>query len=131
MSDDKSVNSNSELGKSQTTLILAVVPVIAGLLGTVFGSVLQGYFNVQLEREKFEFSLMQKALEAKNREEIAKQLLFLVDSGVIRTLDSAKIQQVANNREQLPESFGRASTGEEVVLNKQSIKKLATNSYSF
>jgi hypothetical protein len=74
---------------------------------------------------------MQKALEAKNREEIAKQLLFLVDSGVIRTLDSTKIQQVAKNPEQLPESFGRASTGEEVVLIKQSIKKLATNSYSF
>jgi hypothetical protein len=55
-----------------------------------------------LERQKFEFSLIQKALEIKDRNEAAKQLLFLVNSGVIQSLDSEKIRKLAEKPEDLP-----------------------------
>lgn len=66
------------------------------------GAGLQGYSNFQLERQKFEFTLIQNALETKDTNEAAKRLQFLVKSGVITSLDSDKIQQLAENPEQLP-----------------------------
>lgn len=83
-------------------LLLGIFSAIFGLLGTGIGAAFQGYSNLQLERQKFESSLMQKALEIKDRNEAAKTLLFLVDSGVIQSLDGAKIRRIAENPEQLP-----------------------------
>jgi hypothetical protein len=40
--DDKPVNSNSESSNSQITLIIAIAPIIAGLLGTIFGVYYKG-----------------------------------------------------------------------------------------
>jgi hypothetical protein len=94
-------------------LLIGVFSAVFGLLGTGIGAALQGYsnfhlerqkfdLNFQLERQKFEFSLIQKALEIKDRNEAAKQLLFLVNSGVIQSLDSEKIRKIAERPEDLP-----------------------------
>jgi hypothetical protein len=83
-------------------LLIGVFSAIFGLLGTGIGAALQGYSNLQLERQKFESSLIQKALEIKDRNEAAKTLLFLVDSGVIQSLDGIRIRRIAENPEQLP-----------------------------
>ncbi|NJR62704.1 MAG: hypothetical protein HC769_30270 [Cyanobacteria bacterium CRU_2_1] len=97
-------------------LLIGIASAIFGLLGTGIGAALQGYSNsqlerqkydsnFQLERQKFEFSLIQKALEIKDRNEAAKQLMFLVDSGVIQSLDSAKIRKIAEQPNQLPSAL--------------------------
>lgn len=83
-------------------LLIGVFSAIFGLLGTGIGAALQGYSSLQLERQKFESSLIQKALEVKDRNEAAKTLLFYVDSGVIQSLDGAKIRNIAENPKLLP-----------------------------
>ncbi len=83
-------------------LLIGALSAIFGLIGTGIGAGLQGYSNFQLERQKFESSLIQKSLEIKDRNEAAKSLLFLVDSGIIQSLDGARIRKIAENPEQLP-----------------------------
>jgi hypothetical protein len=46
--------------------------------------------------------LIQNALETKDTSEAAKRLEFLVDSGVITSLDSERIRQLAEDPERLP-----------------------------
>lgn len=83
-------------------LALAVV----GLLGTGIGASLQGYWNTQLERQKFESTLIQKALETSKKEEAANNLKFLVDAGLIQSLDKSKIAQLAKTPANLPTGTG-------------------------
>ncbi|MEM1242217.1 MAG: SH3 domain-containing protein [Cyanobacteria bacterium P01_H01_bin.26] len=97
-------------------VLLSSPLLIAGVstvFGTAIGAWLQGNANLnieqqkaeavlQLERQKFEFSLMEKALEKQDTEEAGKQLLFLVNSGVIRDLDTEKIRLIAETPETLP-----------------------------
>jgi len=87
-------------------LLVGVASAVFGLLGTAVGAGLQGYFNFQLERQKFESALIQNALETDDTSQAIKRLQFLVDSGVIRSLDAAKIQQLTENPDQIP-SFTR------------------------
>jgi hypothetical protein len=86
-------------------LLIGLASAIFGLIGTGVGAVLQGYSNFQLERQKFEFALIQKALDIKDRNEAAKQLIFLVDSGVIQSLDGEKIRRIAEQPDRLPISL--------------------------
>ncbi|MDJ0580967.1 hypothetical protein [Crocosphaera sp.] len=84
-------------------LLIGSITAISGLIGTGIGAVLQGNANFKLERQKFEFNLIQDALEASNQKEAAKQLLFLVNSGVIISLDSQKLRSIAeNNPSEIP-----------------------------
>ena len=82
-------------GASKATLV-AVVSLLAGLLGTGLGASLQGYFNTRLERQKFESSLIEKALDSNDQAEIAKRLTFMVDIGIIRGLDRSQIANYAH-----------------------------------
>ncbi|MBE9006412.1 hypothetical protein IQ259_15410 [Fortiea sp. LEGE XX443] len=107
-------------------LLIGLASALFGLIGTGVGAVLQGYSNFNLERQKFEstfqlerqkleFTLIQKALEVRDRKEAAKQLLFLVDSGIIQSLDSEKIRKLAAKPDQLPKfsDFSRLPATEE------------------
>ncbi|NJP11539.1 MAG: hypothetical protein HC866_20410 [Leptolyngbyaceae cyanobacterium RU_5_1] len=98
-------------------LLIGVFSAIFGLLGTGIGAGLQGYSNFhlekqkfdsnfQLERQKFEFSLIQKALEIKDRNEAAKQLLFLVNSGIIQSFVITISNSLVSLKSQ-PEPFSR------------------------
>ena len=89
-------------------LLIGIASAVFGVIGTAIGAGLQGYSNFQLERQKFEFTLIQKALETKDTSEAAKRLQFLVKSGVIKSLDSEKINQLAEDPGRLP-SFPAAS----------------------
>jgi Putative peptidoglycan binding domain len=85
-------------------LLLAVV----GLIGTGIGAVLQGFWNTRLEREKFEFSLIEKALATADKNEAAQNLRFLVDAGLINGFNADKIASVASNPKALPDfTIGR------------------------
>jgi hypothetical protein len=83
-------------------LLLGMASAVFGLIGTGVGAGLQGYSNFQLERQKFEFELIRQALNNDDRNEAAKQLLFLVDSGVIESLDSTKLRRLAATPDRLP-----------------------------
>jgi hypothetical protein len=50
-------------------LLLAVV----GLIGTGVGAISQGFWNTRLEREKFEFGLIAKALDTNDKDNAAKE----------------------------------------------------------
>jgi hypothetical protein len=83
-------------------LIVAGLTAVVGLIAAGVGAALQGYSNTKLERSKFEFTLIQKSLEIKDRKEAAKNLKFLVDAGVIQSLDGGKIATLADKPESLP-----------------------------
>ncbi|PIT03131.1 hypothetical protein TSA1_22005 [Bradyrhizobium nitroreducens] len=83
-------------------MVLAVV----GLIGTGTGAVLQGFWNTRLEREKFEFSLIAKALTAPTKDEAAQNLKFLVEAGLINQFNSEKIAKLAANPKTLPSFLG-------------------------
>jgi hypothetical protein len=83
-------------------LIATVLTAILGLLAAGVGAALQGYSNTKLERSKFEFTLIQKSLEIKDRKEAARNLKFLVDAGVIQSLNGEKIANLADKPENLP-----------------------------
>jgi len=80
-------------------LLLALV----GLVGTGVGAVLQGFWNTRLEREKFEFSLIEKALAVADKKEAAQNLKFLVDAGLINQFNAEKIAALAKNPQSLPD----------------------------
>ncbi len=75
-------------------LIITAITAISGLIGTGIGAAFQGIANFNLERQKFEFTLIQKALDAPNQEEAKRQLTFLVNSGVIKSLDADRIRNI-------------------------------------
>ena len=64
-------------GISGTRRLVVRVPqllALVGLVGTGVGAVLQGFWNTRLEREKFEFSLIQKALDTADKNEAGRNL---------------------------------------------------------
>lgn len=87
-------------------VVVAVCTAVVGLFGTAAGVVLQGYWNTQLERQKFEFGLIQKALEATDQNDAARKLQFLLDAGLIRQFDADRISKLVKQPENLPLFFG-------------------------
>ena len=88
-------------------VLLGVVSAIFGILGTGVGAALQGYWNTQLERQKFESGLIDRAMESGDSNRAAKLLLFLVDADLIKGLNAGKIRQYADDPESLPLYFHR------------------------
>lgn len=88
----------------------AVVVAVVGLVGTGIGALLQGYWNAQLERTKFEAALIQKALSTSSKKEAAQSLQFLVTSGLLKGLNEGNIARVAKQGDggELPIFLGAA-----------------------
>src|SRR6185503_4043311 len=82
-------------------LTLAIITGIIGLIGAGVANVLQTRSNLQLERQKFESSLMLKAIETGKPEAAAKNLLFLVKVGLINDA-SGKIASLESRPEDAP-----------------------------
>jgi hypothetical protein len=76
-------------------LLIGCISAVVGLIGTGIGVTLQGRASYTLERQKFEYSLIQNALKASTQEEATKQLVFLIDTGVIVSLDGNKLRNIA------------------------------------
>lgn len=83
-------------------LLLGVASAMFGILGTGVGAILQGYWDSQLERQKFESTLILDALKAPTETEKAKGLLFLVGSGLVSGLNGPEIEKQAATPAQLP-----------------------------
>jgi hypothetical protein len=96
---------------------------LVALLGTAVGAVLQGFWNTKLEREKFEFSLINKALETKDKEEAARTLKFFADVGLFNEFNSEKIKQYAQAPANLPTL---PSAGRSIIPPVHVIKSVLT-----
>ena len=92
--------SNDETGKQETTSAkfgLFASPVllsIVGIVGTGVGALSQGYWNTVLEQRKFEYTLIEKALDTPDRAEAQKGLRFLAETGLVQSLNPAKISSI-------------------------------------
>jgi hypothetical protein len=109
-------------------LLIGGITAIVGLIGTGIGAFLQGDTNSKLERQKFESALIQKTLDAPTQEETARRLLFLINSGVITSLDSQKLRELANDPSKLP-SIARIVSNARVFLLTGTDRKTKMFSY--
>jgi putative chitinase len=91
-------------------LTIAVITGIIGLLGAGVANILQTRSNLQLERQKFESSLMLKAIETGNPEGAARNLLFLIKVGLIQDPSGkiAALEAKPQDAPVLPVSSGAA-----------------------
>jgi hypothetical protein len=103
--DDKSHAEKRGLWFTSPVLI-AVVAGVLSLIGAGIGSAIQNFWSIEAEQKKFEFSLIQKALDTPNKKEAAIRLLFLVETGVLTILDDERIRRAANTPNTLP-TYGR------------------------
>lgn len=118
----KELESNIKREKNSffaSPVLIAILTASAGLLGTGMGAVLQGYWTTQLERQKFESSLIAKAVETNDKAEAAKSLTFLIDTGIIQSLKKENVQKFIDNPETIPlattGTIGLGSSGTEVL----------------
>jgi hypothetical protein len=103
-------------------LTLAVASAVFAVLGTWLGAVLQGYNETELERQKFEAALIEKALDTKDQQASARNLLFLLQAGLISDPEG-KISALARSPERLPSCapnltlFPPSGDGDTVMIN--------------
>ncbi len=88
----------SRLFSSQS---VAMITILAGIIGTFLGATVQGYFNLDLEKKKMESSLIIQAIETGNNKQSAKNLNFLVSAGFINDPDN-KISNLIGSDETIP-----------------------------
>lgn len=72
-----------------------LVAVASSLLGTALGAFITGWYGLTLERQRYEYSLIQKAVETQDYHQAATRLKFLVDTGIIRSLNANAIRDLA------------------------------------
>jgi hypothetical protein len=86
-----------------------LVIAFLGLLGTGLAALIQQYSITLLERNKFEYTLIQKALAAPNRHDAAKELTFYYKIGLLRGLTEGKIAAASTgDAQELPIFHGAA-----------------------
>jgi Putative peptidoglycan binding domain len=121
---------NEQRSFTSVWLAAPLLSAVVGLIGTGVGAVLQGFWNTRLERQKFEFSLIEKALATADKKEAAQNLRFLVDAGLINGLNADKIASVASNPEALPDfttflrNVGRNLAEAQVIEAKRYLSRL-------
>ena len=92
---------------SLTTSIPLLIAFV-GLAASAVTTLLQRATSIELEKSQFRSSLLLKALEAKDTENIAKALLFMVDTKILDDADGS-IRRVASKPERLPTSLDTAA----------------------
>lgn len=120
-SNKESTSNVKEKAIAHAPIIIALITAISGLLGTGLGVMIQGINHTNLERQKFEANLILKALEPSDPEGRADYLKFLVDAGLVKNLDEAKIRNLAEKPEQLPRS---SQSSREININYERLEKV-------
>jgi hypothetical protein len=80
---------------------VASIGLFATLLGNLVQNVIQSAANRDLERQRFESTLIQKAVETDSSEEAARRLQFLVSLGFVRD-ESGRIAKYVATPESIP-----------------------------
>lgn len=65
-------------------ILILVIPGVLALVGTLLGGMLQGYWNSELSRQKYQSDLVLKALESNSAEERLQTLKLLVHTNLIK-----------------------------------------------
>lgn len=86
---------------ASSPLAITVITGMLGLIGAGAANFVQSRSNLALEREKFESSLILKAIETGNPEAASKNLLFLVDTKLIND-PSGSIAKLRTNPQNAP-----------------------------
>jgi hypothetical protein len=101
--------STFEVDRRHVWITAPLVIAFLGLVGTGLGALIQQYSTTLLERNKFEYTLIQKALAAPNRHDAAKELTFYSKIGLLRGLTEGKITEATKGEaEELPVFHGAA-----------------------
>lgn len=79
----------------------SVIVALVGLYGGILGSFYQANLNIELERQKFETTLILKAVESQDNNVKAKNLEFFVKTGLLKDKDD-KITNFTKEPEKLP-----------------------------
>lgn len=98
------------LSKLTATVLVAVI----GVLGTGVGAYLQGWLNLELERQKFESELILRGLDSADPNERANYLSFLVESDLLSSqrLDKAYVDSLLRTPEAIPRVASPQGTGD-------------------
>ncbi|MBC8083964.1 MAG: hypothetical protein H7Z21_12195, partial [Hymenobacter sp.] len=94
----------SEQKKSGGFSITTSLPLLIAIIGLVASAVtafIQRDTSLKLEESRFRSSLLLKALEAKDTDNISKMLLFMVNTKMLKDEDGS-IRRIADKPEQLP-----------------------------
>lgn len=107
----------SEKGK-RTGISILVTAITAALSSGVLVAAVQeltkSYSQIELERRKFEYSLIQTALEPNDEKEKARRLAFLVQVGAITGLNQKAILDAIKEPQDLP-TFPPAASNPSLV----------------
>ena len=101
------------------------------IITACIAAVMEHSSSTRLERQKFEYSLIEKALVSdeglflaegeSSRQEATRRLEFLINIGVIKVLDKTAIRQAAENPAELP-TFNNDTIGPELTQSTFSCK---------
>jgi len=105
-------------------LLLAVIGLIATVLASIVQNFLQSRATRDLERQRFETTLIQKAVETDNPEVAADRLRFLLDLGLIHD-ESGKIATYVKNPATIPLQPLDSSVGDEYRGQSRKAAKLS------
>jgi hypothetical protein len=99
-----------EIDKRHLWITAPVLVAFLTALGTIIVSSTQQYATTLLERNKFEYTLIAKALAAPSQPDAAKELLFFRKVGLLKGLNEDEIGKAATGKEveQLPVFHGAA-----------------------
>lgn len=89
-----------------------------GLLGTCIGAIFQQYSATQLERNKFEYQLIQKALAAQP-DDALKALQFFNKIGLLKGLDGTKLSDATKEGASELPIFHGAALRDKIISVKQ------------
>jgi hypothetical protein len=87
-----------------TTSVPVLVAIVTGLAAFA-GTIWTGYANTSLERHKFEYTMIQTALNSATKAEKAQQIQFLLDIGLLSGLNSQQVSKYANDKGELLPSW--------------------------
>jgi hypothetical protein len=106
-------------------LLVAVIGLFATIMANIIQNYLQSEGNRNLERQRFESTLIQKALETGSSEEAAKRLQFLVNIGFIKD-ETGKIANYVSDPETIPlHPVGNVPAGDNFEGNTRKAAKLS------
>jgi hypothetical protein len=119
-----------EIDKRHLWITTPLLIAFLGALGTAVAAFMQQHSSTLLERNKFEYTLIQKALAAPSQPDAAKELLFFRKIGLLRGLNEDEIGKAStgqSNVQELPVFHGAALRDKMISVSQtKAVLKLLT-----
>jgi hypothetical protein len=116
------MNETKDKLKWNSPIVITLLTAVVGIIGTSAGSVFQGYHENVLARQKSESALIFEALKPKDPQERAKYLKFLVDAGLVDSLDITKLKKLIDDPNLIPGLSPKLeiASGKDILSSKYS-----------